>query len=73
MARVERGEVGGVHAAIADTQPVPVGQAWDGEGTASAPAVTGGTDADLLDLFKRNKRVLSRSDEDVIAAMTNSR
>lgn len=29
----------------------------------------GGTDAELLDLFRRNKRVLERSDEDVIAAM----
>jgi hypothetical protein len=33
----------------------------------------GGTDAELLDLFKRNKRVLERSDEDVIAAMTHPR
>ena len=33
----------------------------------------GGTDAELLDLFKRNKRVLNRSDEDVIAAMTRPR
>ena len=30
----------------------------------------GGTDAELLDLFKRNRQVLQRSDEDVIAAMT---
>jgi hypothetical protein len=33
----------------------------------------GGTDEELLDLFKRNKQVLSRSDEDVIAAMTRPR
>jgi hypothetical protein len=33
----------------------------------------GGTDEELLDLFKRNKQVLARSDEDVIAAMTHPR
>ena len=33
----------------------------------------GGSDNELLDLFKRNKRVLSRSDEDVIAATTRPR
>jgi hypothetical protein len=33
----------------------------------------GGTDEELLDLFKRNKQVLNRSDEDVIAAMTRPR
>ena len=33
----------------------------------------GRSDAELLELFKRNKRVLSRSDEDVIAAMTRPR
>jgi hypothetical protein len=33
----------------------------------------GGTDEELLELFKRNKQVLSRSDEDVIAAMTRPR
>ena len=33
----------------------------------------GGSDAELLDLFRRNKRVLSRSDEDVIAVMTRPR
>ena len=31
----------------------------------------GGSDAELLDLFRRNKRVLERGDEDVIAAMTH--
>jgi hypothetical protein len=31
------------------------------------------SDAELLELFKRNKRVLSRGDEDVIAAMTRPR
>lgn len=33
----------------------------------------GGTDEELLDLFRRNKRVLERGDEDVIAAMTRPR
>jgi hypothetical protein len=33
----------------------------------------GSSDGELLDLFKRNKQVLSRSDEDVIAAMTHPR
>ena len=33
----------------------------------------GGSDAELLDLFKRNKRTLERGDEDVIAAMTRPR
>lgn len=33
----------------------------------------GGTDAELLDLFRRNKRVLQRTDEDVIATMTRPR
>jgi hypothetical protein len=32
-----------------------------------------GSDAELLDLFRRNKRTLARSDEDVIAAMTRPR
>jgi hypothetical protein len=31
----------------------------------------GGSDAELFELFRRNKQVLSRSDEDVIAAMTH--
>jgi hypothetical protein len=33
----------------------------------------GGSDEELLELFRRNKRVLARSDEDVIAAMTHPR
>jgi hypothetical protein len=33
----------------------------------------GASDAELIELFRRNKRVLSRSDEDVIAAMTRPR
>jgi hypothetical protein len=33
----------------------------------------GGSDAELIQLFQRNKRVLDRSDEDVIAAMTHPR
>jgi hypothetical protein len=33
----------------------------------------GGSDDELIQLFKRNKRVLNRSDEDVIAAMTHQK
>jgi hypothetical protein len=33
----------------------------------------GGTDTELLDLFKRNKRTLERSDDDVVAVMTRPR
>jgi hypothetical protein len=33
----------------------------------------GSSDEELLQLFKRNRQVLSRSDEDVIAAMTRPR
>jgi hypothetical protein len=33
----------------------------------------GGSDAELIELFRRNKRALERSDEDVIAAMTHPR
>jgi hypothetical protein len=33
----------------------------------------GGTDAELLDLFKRNRQVLQRSDDDVIAVMVRAR
>jgi hypothetical protein len=33
----------------------------------------GGSDAELIELFKRNRQVLGRSDEDVIAAMTHPR
>jgi hypothetical protein len=33
----------------------------------------GRSDDELLRLFKRNKQVLSRSDDDVIAAMTHPR
>jgi hypothetical protein len=33
----------------------------------------GGSDAELIQLFKRNRQVLERSDEDVIATMTRSR
>jgi hypothetical protein len=33
----------------------------------------GGSDAELIQLFQRNKGVLARSDEDVIAAMTHPR
>ena len=33
----------------------------------------GSSDVELLQLFRRNKRVLARSDEDVIAAMVNPR
>ncbi len=85
----------GLHAAVADTQPAPAGERWDGEGTASAPGEAmsaqdaeiirriraqcpdsryeGSSDEELLQLFKRNRQVLGRSDEDVIAAMTHPR
>ena len=33
----------------------------------------GGSDEELIQLFKRNRQVLERSDEDVIAAMTHPR
>jgi hypothetical protein len=33
----------------------------------------GGSDEELIQLFKRNRQVLERSDEDVIATMTRSR
>jgi len=33
----------------------------------------GGSDEELIELFKRNKQVLERSDEDVIATMTRPR
>jgi hypothetical protein len=33
----------------------------------------GGSDAELIQLFRRNRQVLGRSDEDVIAAMTHAR
>jgi hypothetical protein len=33
----------------------------------------GGSDDELIQLFKRNRQVLERSDEDVIAAMTHPR
>jgi hypothetical protein len=33
----------------------------------------GGTDEELIELFRRNRQVLHRSDEDVIAAMTHPR
>jgi hypothetical protein len=33
----------------------------------------GASDLELIQLFKRNQQVLSRSDEDVIAAMTRPR
>jgi hypothetical protein len=33
----------------------------------------GASDAELIQLFRRNKRVLARSDEEVIAAMTHPR
>jgi hypothetical protein len=33
----------------------------------------GGSDTELIELFRRNRRVLERSDEDVIATMTRPR
>jgi len=75
--------------AVADAQPAPAGEQGmpPGEGMSAEGAAIirrirtrcpdrrfdGGTDAELLDLFKRNKRTLERGDEDVIAAMTHPR
>jgi hypothetical protein len=83
------------HGAVADAQPAPAGERWDGEGTAPGEDADlsaqdadivrrirercpdgrfdGGSDAELIQLFKRNKQVLSRSDEDIIAAMTHQK
>jgi hypothetical protein len=75
-----------VHDAVADTAPAPAGEPpTEGMSAEDAAIIRrirtrcpdrrfdGGTDEELLDLFKRNKRVLERSDEDVIAAMTRPR
>jgi hypothetical protein len=75
--------------AVADAQPAPPGEPRTdkGEGMSAEDAAIirrirtrcpdrrfdGGTDEELIELFKRNKRVLNRSDEDVIAAMTHPR
>ncbi len=74
---------------VADAQPAPPGEPRTdkGEGMSAEDAAIirrirtrcpdrrfdGGTDEELIELFKRNKRVLNRSDEDVIAAMTHPR
>jgi hypothetical protein len=75
--------------AVADAQPAPAGEprADKGEAMSAEDAAIirrirtrcpdrrfdGGTDEELIELFRRNKRVLHRSDEDVIAAMTHPR
>ena len=83
------------HGAVADAQPAPARECWDGEGMVPGegadPSVQnadivrrirercpdgrfdGGSDAELIQLFQRNKQVLSRSDDDVIAAMTHQK
>ena len=83
------------HGAVADAQPAPADERWDGEGTAPDEGADlsaqdagivrrirercpddrfdGGSDAELIQLFRRNKQVLSRSDDDVIAAMTHQK
>jgi hypothetical protein len=72
-------------AAAGDAQPAPAtppGEAMSAEDAAIIRRIRtrcpdrrfdGGTDEELLDLFKRNRQVLARSDEDVIAAMTRPR
>ena len=84
-----------LHGAVADAQPAPAGERWDGEGTVPGEGADpsdqdadivrrirercpdsrfdGGSDVELIQLFKRNKQVLSRSDDDVIAAMTHQK
>ena len=67
-------------------QPAPVGEPPGEDMSAEDAAIIrrirtrcpdrrfdGGTDEELIQLFKRNKQVLARSDEDVIAAMTRPR
>lgn len=73
---------------VPDVAPVPVpagGQRTDGMSAEDAAIVRrirerdpdrrydGGSDIELLQLFKHNRQVLHRSDEDVIAAMTRPR
>ena len=75
--------------AVPEAQPAPPGEPRTdkGEGMFAEDAAIirrirtrcpdrrfdGGTDEELIELFRRNKRVLHRSDEDVIAAMTHPR
>ncbi len=74
-----------LQAVVAHAQPAPPVEPPEGMSAEDAAIVRrirtrcpdkrfdGGTDAELLDLFKRNKRTLERGDEDVIAAMTHPR
>ena len=76
-----------MHDAVADAADAPKGeQQTDKDMSAEDAAIIrrirtrcpdrrfdGGTDAELLDLFKRNRQVLQRSDDDVIAVMTRPR
>ena len=72
-------------AAAGDAQPAPATPSGKGMSAEDASIIRrirtrcpdkrfdGGTDEELLDLFKRNKRILERSDQDVIATMTRPR
>jgi len=69
-----------LHGAVADAQPAPADpSAQDADIVRRIRErcldnrYEGASDAELLQLFERNKRVLHRSDEDVIAAMTRPR
>lgn len=77
-----RRAVGDAQPAPASEQPSDKGEAMSAEDAAIIRRIRtqcpdrrfdGGTDAELLDLFRRNKRVLERGDEDVIAAMTRQK
>jgi hypothetical protein len=78
-----------LRSAVGDTQPAPAGEqpsdkseAMSAEDAAIIRRIRtrcpdrrfdGGTDEELIQLFKRNRTVLARSDEDGIAAMTRPR
>ena len=77
-----------LHRVVSDAQPAPAGEAPGGQVDMSAEDAAivrrirtrcpdrrfdGGTDEELLGLFKRNKQVLARSDDDVTAAMVRPR
>lgn len=64
------------------SQPAPAGEAMSAEDAAIVRRIrsnspdgryNGGSDVELIELFRRNKRVLERSDDDVIAVMTRPR
>ena len=76
-----------LHGAVTDAQPEPAGEQGKAEAMSAEDAAIirrirtrcpdrrfdGGTDEEMIELLKRNKQVLQRSDEDVIAAMTRPR